>query len=183
MKSKEKITDVGLVICNARKTPEQLNWTVGEPWKNLRSIKYGQIWNVEHYTGNCLSGSNRHIKVRTKWTALCSSHSWLKATNAAIKHFSEHAPHHCGKTASTDMVWRNYVTVLLIKVKEVYLYSAYYELLVWLSSGIACVNNGPHSFTCHPHVYPQVEWTTPAFTPATERRRTLAAANFPSRWE
>jgi len=24
---------------------------------------------------------------------------------------------------------------------------------------------GDHSFTCHPHVYPQVEWTIPAFTP------------------
>ena len=28
-------------------------------------------------------------------------------------------------------------------------------------SGMARVN----SFTCHPHVYPQVAWTTPAFTP------------------
>jgi len=27
------------------------------------------------------------------------------------------------------------------------------------------VNKGSHSFTCHPHVYPQVEWTIPAFTP------------------
>jgi len=27
------------------------------------------------------------------------------------------------------------------------------------------VNEGSHSFTCHPHVYPQVEWTILAFTP------------------
>jgi len=27
------------------------------------------------------------------------------------------------------------------------------------------VNEGSHSFTCHSHVYPQVEWTIPAFTP------------------
>ena len=32
-------------------------------------------------------------------------------------------------------------------------------------SGMARVNEGSHSFTCHPHVYPQVEWTIPAFTP------------------
>jgi len=27
------------------------------------------------------------------------------------------------------------------------------------------VNEGSHSFTCHPHVYPQVASTIPAFTP------------------
>jgi len=32
-------------------------------------------------------------------------------------------------------------------------------------SGMARVNEGSHSFTCHPHVHPQVEWTIPAFTP------------------
>jgi len=32
-------------------------------------------------------------------------------------------------------------------------------------SGMARVNEGSHSFTCHPHVYPQVEWTIHAFTP------------------
>jgi len=30
---------------------------------------------------------------------------------------------------------------------------------------MARVNEGSHSFTCYPHVYPQVEWTIPAFTP------------------
>jgi len=30
---------------------------------------------------------------------------------------------------------------------------------------MARVNVGSHSFTCHPHIYPQVEWTIPAFTP------------------
>jgi len=30
---------------------------------------------------------------------------------------------------------------------------------------MARVNEGSHSFTCHPHVYPQVEWTLHAFTP------------------
>ena len=32
-------------------------------------------------------------------------------------------------------------------------------------SGMAQVNEGSHCFTCHPHVYPQVEWTIPGFTP------------------
>ena len=30
---------------------------------------------------------------------------------------------------------------------------------------MARVNEGSHSFTCHRHVYPQVEWAIPAFTP------------------
>ena len=32
-------------------------------------------------------------------------------------------------------------------------------------SGMARVNEGSHSFTCHPHVYPWVEWTIPVLTP------------------
>jgi len=27
------------------------------------------------------------------------------------------------------------------------------------------VNEESHSFTCHPHVYPQMEWAMPAITP------------------
>jgi len=30
---------------------------------------------------------------------------------------------------------------------------------------MAHVKEGSHSFTCHPHVYPQAEWAIPAFTP------------------
>jgi len=30
---------------------------------------------------------------------------------------------------------------------------------------MARVNDGSRSFTCQPHVYPQTEWTVPAFTP------------------
>jgi len=44
-----------------------------------------------------------------------------------------------------------------VKVKEAYLYSAYYELLISRRSSMAPVNKGSHIFTCHPHVYPQVE--------------------------
>jgi len=51
------------------------------------------------------------------------------------------------------------------KLKETYLYSAYYEPVICRHSGMAHVNEGSRSFTCHPHVYPQVEWTIPAFTP------------------
>jgi len=29
---------------------------------------------------------------------------------------------------------------------------------------MARVNEGSHSYTCHPHFYPEVEWTIPAFT-------------------
>ena len=38
---------------------------------------------------------------------------------------------------------------------------------------MARVNKGSHSFTCHPHVYPQVEWTIPAFTPQLQSIITL----------
>jgi len=55
--------------------------------------------------------------------------------------------------------------MLHVKVKEAYLYTAYYELLISRRSGMACVNEGSHSFTSHPHVYPQVEWTIAAFNP------------------
>ena len=36
-------------------------------------------------------------------------------------------------------------------------------------SGMAHVNERSHSFTCHQHVYPLVEWTIPAFNPQPQR--------------
>jgi len=33
-----------------------------------------------------------------------------------------------------------------------------YELLISKVLRLACVNERSYSFTCHPHVYPQVEW-------------------------
>jgi len=30
---------------------------------------------------------------------------------------------------------------------------------------MACVNNGSHSFTCHPHTHQQMEWAMPALNP------------------
>jgi len=32
-------------------------------------------------------------------------------------------------------------------------------------SAMGRVNEGSHSFTCHPRVYPEMEWNIPAFTP------------------
>jgi len=46
------------------------------------------------------------------------------------------------------------------------MYSAYYELLIYRRSGMARVNERSLSFTCHPYVYLQVEWTIPAFNPS-----------------
>jgi len=49
-------------------------------------------------------------------------------------------------------------------------------------SGTARVNEGSHSFICHPQVYPQVEWAMPAFNPpARQHHRTLAGTHFLSR--
>ena len=45
-------------------------------------------------------------------------------------------------------------------------------------SGMACVNERSQSFTCHPHVYPQVVWTTPAFTPSHRVSPPLADTHF-----
>jgi len=47
---------------------------------------------------------------------------------------------------------------------------------------MARVNEGSDSFTCHPHVYQQVEWTISAVTPQPESITTLAGTHFPSRW-
>jgi len=41
--------------------------------------------------------------------------------------------------------------------KEAHLYSSYYELLISRRSGVARVNEGSYTFTCHPRVYPQLE--------------------------
>jgi len=42
---------------------------------------------------------------------------------------------------------------------------ALYHASALRHSGMARVNEGSHSFTCHPHIYPQREWITPAFIP------------------
>jgi len=39
------------------------------------------------------------------------------------------------------------------------------QLITKALSYMALVNEGSYSFTCHPHVYPQLERTIPAFTP------------------
>jgi len=39
---------------------------------------------------------------------------------------------------------------------------------------MACINKRSHCFTCHPHVYPLVEWTIPAFTPQPQSITTLS---------
>jgi len=38
-------------------------------------------------------------------------------------------------------------------------------------SGTTRANEGSHSFTCHPHVYPQVEWVIPAYGSRSKRPR------------
>jgi len=40
-----------------------------------------------------------------------------------------------------------------------------YAILISKALRLARVNRGSLSITCNPHVYPQVEWTIPAFTP------------------
>jgi len=45
---------------------------------------------------------------------------------------------------------------------------------------MARVNEGSHSFTCHPHVYPRMEWNILPLLPAAEHHRTLAGTHFPS---
>ena len=52
-----------------------------------------------------------------------------------------------------------------IVVKYLYICIALYRDSSLKCSGMARVNEGSHSLTCHPHVYPQVKWAIPAFTP------------------
>ena len=52
---------------------------------------------------------------------------------------------------------------------------ALYELLISRRSDTARVNEGSHSFTCHPHVHPQVERAMPAFTPQPQSVTALMA--------
>ena len=50
---------------------------------------------------------------------------------------------------------------------------------------MAGVNEASDSFTCHPYVYPQVEWTVPdtcLYSRAAEYHRTLAGTHFPTHW-
>jgi len=72
-----------------------------------------------------------------------------------------------GETARSEVhCWGQYIfgpLHIILCNEEAYLYSAYYKLLICNHSGVACVNEEWHSFTCHPHVCPQVEWTIPAF--------------------
>ena len=57
--------------------------------------------------------------------------------------------------------------MIKVKVKEAYLYSTYYELLISRCSGMAHVNEGSHCFTCHPHIH---KWNEP-YLPLTPSRR------------
>jgi len=41
------------------------------------------------------------------------------------------------------------------------------------------VNEGSRSFICHPHVYPQVEWAIPAFTPSRRASPHFGWYSFP----
>jgi len=51
------------------------------------------------------------------------------------------------------------------KVKYPYICIALYHDSSLKRSGMAHVNEGSRSFTCHPHLYPQMDWAMPAFTP------------------
>jgi len=47
---------------------------------------------------------------------------------------------------------------------------------------MARVNEGSHSFTCHPHVSPSVMSCTCIYSRATEHRHTLAGTRFLFHW-
>ena len=49
-------------------------------------------------------------------------------------------------------------------------------------SGMARVNEVSHSFTCHPHVYPRMEWAILPHSPAAAHHRTLAVTHISSHW-
>ena len=64
--------------------------------------------------------------------------------------------------------YRPCYTLYIKRQRKPYLYSA----LLWAAHlwnaqicHVLTVNYKSHRFTCHPHVYPHVEWTIPVFTP------------------
>jgi len=55
--------------------------------------------------------------------------------------------------------------------------------VLYRDSSLKRVKEGSHSFTCHPHVYPQAELAISAFTPLQPHSVTarLSGTQFPSR--
>ena len=58
---------------------------------------------------------------------------------------------------------------------------ALYSVLVLISKTLrlARVNEGSHSFTCHPHVYPQVKWTILPLLPSRRASPHCGRYSFP----
>ena len=64
-----------------------------------------------------------------------------------------------------------------VKSRMVYLSSAGLPRLSWKALRLAHVNEGSHSFTCHPHVYPHMEWAILPLLPS--HTASLHCAYFP----
>jgi len=86
-------------------------------------------------------------------------------------------------TAVSLSLYSSMIATVKVKAKEAYLYSAYYELLVSRGSGMALINEGSHSFTCHLCTYTQK--LNEPYLPLTPSRRAsphLAGTNCLYRW-
>jgi len=54
-------------------------------------------------------------------------------------------------------------------------------ILISKALSMARVNEWSHSFTCHPHVYPQVEWATSPLLPSRRASPHFDRYSFPVR--
>jgi len=127
---------------------------------------------------NVTSYLHEHVGVNVSQTAMCPTIlrrmpdrlKFVLAPPGSEKIVDEQSMRSVGALDWTTTTQRNYNLHRVrekVNVKEAYLYSAYYDLPISRRSRMARVRNGSHSFTCHPHVYPQMKWTIPAFNPTS----------------
>ena len=114
------------------------------PTSSVKALKETQSTGPNQWPGLILSSSTTVLLTAGALLSLC--------------------PLSYGCTKLRTMLYR-----LKAKLKEAYLsiqidfLYLYYKLLISRRTGMAPVNKESHS--CQPHVYPQVEWTIPAFYP------------------
>ena len=111
--------------------------------------------------------------LRAHWRNVSSTFSPVKAlVSRNISSVTLTASSHKLCTLKHTYVYANIFTKHNSKVKYAPICIALYHDSCLKRSGWHVLTR-IHSFTCHPHVYPQVEWTKPAFTPQPQSITTL----------
>ena len=125
-------------------------------WRNVVALCVGR------------QSSHRSLSARTTFT------SWHRSKT---RYSARVIPTHCrsSNTASPSSMPPGTASVYHVSRRVDALHSSLKR------SAMARVNEGSQNFTCHRHVYPQMEWVVPPLLPAAARHRTLAGTQFWSR--